>query len=110
MVDCIYIIGHPEYEKDRIEYVKKNLIKHGLDEKKMKSSTELFYDRRRQMEWWRKDPRCYSKIDEGLWKDEEMFHCFILGSSKADGKISQKTKAITEKIGKPQRSNPKNEI
>ena len=38
MIDCIYIIGHPEYEKDRIEYVKKNLIKHGLDEKKMRIS------------------------------------------------------------------------
>jgi len=49
-------------------------------------------------------------IDEGRWKDDEKIHSIILGSSKANGKISQKTKANTEKIGKPQRSNPNNEI
>jgi hypothetical protein len=45
-----------------------------------------------------KDPPRYSKIDEGRWKDDEKIHSIILGSSKADGKISQKTKANTEKL------------
>lgn len=37
-MDCIYIIGHPEYEKDRIEYVTRKLISHGFDSKKIKLS------------------------------------------------------------------------
>ena len=57
-----------------------------------------------------KDPPQYTKIDQSWWKDDEKIHGIILGSSKADGKIWQKTKANTEKIGKPQRSNPNNEI
>ena len=34
-----------------------------------------------------------------IWKDNEKIHGINLGSSKADRKISQKTKANTEKIG-----------
>ena len=49
---------------------------------------------RRIMERWRKDPGSYSKIDEGLWKDEEIFHCFILWSSKFDVKMQNRSWAI----------------
>jgi hypothetical protein len=38
MIDCIYIIGHPEYEKDRIEYVKNKLIGSGLVSTRIKLS------------------------------------------------------------------------
>ena len=34
-IDRIYIIGHPEYEKERIEYVCSNLLKHGFSRSKI---------------------------------------------------------------------------
>jgi hypothetical protein len=37
-MDCIYIIGHPEYEKDRIQYVTNKLIGLGFDVGKIKIS------------------------------------------------------------------------
>lgn len=38
-MDCIYIIGHPEYEKDRIKYVKNKLIGFGLEKIKISCPT-----------------------------------------------------------------------
>ena len=57
-------------------------------------------DRRKKMERWLNVSLRFWKIDEGRWKDDEKIHSIILGSLKADGKISQKTKAITVDEGK----------
>lgn len=35
-IDCIYIIGHPEYEKERIKYVSESLMKHGFSSNKLR--------------------------------------------------------------------------
>jgi len=41
-----------------------------------------------------KDPRRYSRIVEGRWKDDEKIPGDILGSTKEDGKMKKSSTAL----------------